>query len=222
MYDALIFFTYLYAPTVLGLQIAPERSILAPTAHDEPAIGLGIYDEMFRKPAAIAFNTAIERAFLESRFEFRAVAAETVGCGVDLLEGQPRQPRSAPRGFPEEPFLLYGGRIDAGKGCAELIEFFSAYKEQGGMADLVLMGARLMPLPDLPWIRYAGLLSEADRLRALEAATVVVVPSPLESLSLLALEGMAVGNTCALQRACGCPGGPLPAQQCRAFLFESR
>ena len=147
-YDALIFFTYLYAPTVLGLQIAPERSILAPTAHNEPAIGLGIYEEMFRKPAAIAFNTAIERAFLESKFAFRAVAAETVGCGVDLLEGQPRQPRSAPRGFPEEPFLLYGGRIDAGKGCAELIDFFSTYKDQGGMADLVLMGARLMPLPD--------------------------------------------------------------------------
>jgi glycosyltransferase involved in cell wall biosynthesis len=37
------------------------------------------------------------------------------------------------------------------------------------------------------------MLSELDRLRALESATVVVVPSPLESLSLLALEGMALG-----------------------------
>ena len=68
------------------------------------------------------------------------------------------------------------------------------YKEQGGHATLVLMGAKLMPLPDVPWVRYAGLLSEADRLRALEAATIVVVPSPFESLSLLALEGMAVGH----------------------------
>jgi glycosyltransferase involved in cell wall biosynthesis len=39
-----------------------------------------------------------------------------------------------------------------------------------------------------------GLLSESDRLRALEWAAVVVVPSPLESLSLLALEGMAIGT----------------------------
>ena len=39
-YDVLIFFTYLYAPTVLGLQIDPSRSILVPTAHDEPAIRL--------------------------------------------------------------------------------------------------------------------------------------------------------------------------------------
>ena len=54
--------------------------------------------------------------------------------------------------------------------------------------------AKLMALPDVPWVRYAGLLSESDRLRALEAATIVVVPSPFESLSLLALEGMAVGR----------------------------
>ena len=37
-YDVLVFFTYLYATTVLGLKVAPQRSILVPTAHDEPAI----------------------------------------------------------------------------------------------------------------------------------------------------------------------------------------
>jgi glycosyltransferase involved in cell wall biosynthesis len=51
-----------------------------------------------------------------------------------------------------------------------------------------------MQLPEVPWVRFAGLLSERERLQALEAATVVVVPSPFESLSLLALEAMAVGT----------------------------
>ena len=194
-YDALIFFTYLYAPTVLGLQIAPERSVLVPTAHDEPAIHLDIYKEMFQRPRAIAFNTEVEKAFLKATFDIRAVAEQTVGCGVDLLEGQASAIRASGRnGLPDGPFLLYGGRIDAGKGCDQLLDFFDAYKQEGGPATLVLMGAKLMPLPDVPWVRYAGLLSESDRLRALEAATVVVVPSPFESLSLLALEGMAVGN----------------------------
>jgi glycosyltransferase involved in cell wall biosynthesis len=193
-YDAVIFFTYLYAPTVLGLQIAAERSVLTPTAHNEPAIHLDIYKEMFQRPKAIAYNTEVERAFLKSTFDIRAVAEETVGCGVDLLEGHARPSQASRNGFPDGPFLLYGGRIDAGKGCDQLLDFFSAYKDEGGPATLVLMGAKLMPLPDVPWVRYAGLLSEADRLRALEAATIVVVPSPFESLSLLALEGMAVGN----------------------------
>lgn len=193
-YDALIFFTYLYAPTVLGLKIAPERSILAPTAHNEPAIHLDIYKEMFQLPAAIAFNTGVEKAFLETTFDIRARAEETVGCGVDLLAHNVHTRAGGRNGLPGGPFLLYGGRIDAGKGCDQLFDFFGTYKEDGGPATLVLMGTQLMPLPDVPWVKYAGLLSEAERLRALEAATVVVVPSPFESLSLLALEGMAVGN----------------------------
>ena len=90
--------------------------------------------------------------------------------------------------------LLYGGRIDAGKGCEELLEYFTSYKRAGGDATLVLMGVKLMPMPEVPWVRFAGMLSEAERAEALEAATVVVVPSPFESLSLLALEAMAVGT----------------------------
>jgi glycosyltransferase involved in cell wall biosynthesis len=56
------------------------------------------------------------------------------------------------------------------------------------------MGVKLMVLPEEPFIRFAGLLSERERLQALEAATVVVCPSPYESLSLLALEALSVGT----------------------------
>lgn len=218
-YDALIFFTYLYAPTVLGLQIDPARTILVPTAHDEPAIRLGIYRDVFRAPAAVAYNTEVEKNFLKTTFEIRATVEETVGCGVDLLQGEgDGEPVDDSTASPEtdEPelpahirergaqfrrrhrisgqFLLYGGRIDAGKGCEELLEYFTSYKEDGGEAALTLMGVKLMQLPEVPWVKFAGLLSERERLHALEAATVVVVPSPFESLSLLALEAMAVGT----------------------------
>jgi glycosyltransferase involved in cell wall biosynthesis len=90
--------------------------------------------------------------------------------------------------------VLYGGRIDPGKGCEELIEYFSAYVNGGGDASLVLMGVKLMPLPEEPFIRFAGRLTDQERTQALEAATVVVVPSPYESLSLLALEAFATGT----------------------------
>ncbi len=216
-YDALIFFTYLYAPTVLGVQIDPARSILVPTAHDEPAIRLDIYKGMFATPAAFAFNTEVEKNFLKTTFPIRAVAEETVGCGVDLLQEQSQGDEPEPEDHEEihkrlaphlrvrgaqfrrrhrlnGQFLLYGGRIDPGKGCEELIEYFTSYKEQGGEAALALMGVKLMQLPEVPWVRFAGLLSERERLQALEAATIVVVPSPYESLSLLALESMAVGT----------------------------
>jgi glycosyltransferase involved in cell wall biosynthesis len=216
-YDALIFFTYLYAPTILGVQVDPARSILVPTAHDEPAIRLNIYKELFATPAAVAFNTEVEKNFLKTTFSIRAVAEETVGCGVDLLQEQPQSDDPEPEDQEElhkrlaphlrqrgaqfrrrhrlnGQFLLYGGRIDPGKGCEELVQYFSEYAKEGGDATLVLMGVKLMALPEDPFVRFAGLLSDRERLQALEAATVVVCPSPYESLSLLALEAMAVGT----------------------------
>ena len=228
-YDVLIFFTYLYAPTVMGGKIAPQKSILVPTAHDEPAIHLDIYKEMFSLPAGMAYNTDVERRFLTTHFSIRAIEEETIGCGVDLPQAQeyPRDqtPRSAESDDSADdpavvddpsptfrphlahrgsmfrrrhrlhgPIALYGGRIDPGKGCEELIEYFSTYVQEGGDASLVLMGVKLMPLPEESFIRFAGYLPDQERVQALEAATVVVVPSPYESLSLLALESFAVGT----------------------------
>lgn len=240
-YDTLIFYTYLYAPTVLGLQVSPERSILVPTAHDEPPIHLGIYKDVFRLPKGIGYLTEVERKFVTETFERTAAIEETVGCGVDLPPHQayPRQAGQAGQAGQADiageeggqgdasqsdaddraaaatrfqshismrgasfwrrhrihgAFALYGGRIDPGKGCEELIEYFSSYVNDGGEASLVLMGLKLMRLPEEPFINFAGLLSEQERLQALEAATVVICPSPYESLSLLALEALAVGT----------------------------
>jgi|TARA_B100001971_G_scaffold214873_1_gene255086 glycosyltransferase involved in cell wall biosynthesis len=232
-YEVLIFFTYLYAPTVLGIAVAPGRSILVPTAHDEPAIHLDLYRDVFSLPAGVAYNTDAERAFLRSNFDIRTVAENTVGCGVEFLphqlDDQPKRggrtrrrgggrSRTADSGKRTDndngrgshlrkrgaaflrrhrlhgPVALYGGRIEPGKGCEELIEYFSAYAQSGGDATLTLMGIKLMPLPEESFVRFAGQLSEQERFDALEAATVVIVPSPLESLSLLTLEAFAVGT----------------------------
>ena len=97
-YDVLIFFTYLYAPTVLGLEIAPQRSILVSTAHDEPAIRLEIFKDVFRKPAALCYLTESERRFVEVQFPDRPLLEETVGVGVDLPQQQayPRMPAPPP------------------------------------------------------------------------------------------------------------------------------
>jgi glycosyltransferase involved in cell wall biosynthesis len=252
-FDVLVFFTYLYAPTVLGLEVNPGKSVLVSTAHDEPAIKLEIFKDVFSRPAAICYLTDSERRFVQGQFVDRPLLEDVIGVGVDLPQQQPypRMP-SAPdedassaepggtagssepdgasaaggsadtrsseaaddetgsRDYPSHllsrgsvfrrrhrlhgPVVLYGGRIDPGKGCEELIEYFSSYIKEGGEATLALMGAKMMPLPEEPYVRFAGLLSDAERLQALEAATVVSCPSPYESLSLLALEALSVGT----------------------------
>ncbi len=227
-FDVLVFFTYLYAPTVLGLEVCPSRSVLVPTAHDEPAIQLGIFRDVFSRAAAIIYNTDSEQRFVKSTFPDRPLLEEVAGVGVDLPQHNPyprmpeppdeetadtREDANESAGttvFPSHliargavfrrrhrlhgPIVLYGGRIDPGKGCEELIEYFNAYVSDGGDATLALMGIKMMSLPEDPHVRFAGMLSERERVQALEAADVVVCPSPYESLSLLALEAMSVGT----------------------------
>jgi glycosyltransferase involved in cell wall biosynthesis len=230
-YDVLVFFTYLYATTVLGLEVNPGKSVLVSTAHDEPAIRLEIFKEVFSKVGALCYLTEAERQLVRSRFPDRPLLEDLIGVGVDLPHAQayPRMPSPGDEEDVEHPdpdnaiapvsstrdlsphvlergstfkrrhrlqgpLLLYGGRIDPGKGCEELLEYFSSFIKAGGDATLALMGAKLMSLPEDPRIRFAGLLSETERTEALEAASVVVCPSPYESLSLLALEAMSVGT----------------------------
>src|SRR5207245_10880126 len=88
-YDVLIFFTYLYAPTVTGLEVSPSRSVVVPTAHDEPAIRLEIFKDVFSRPAALLYNTESERTFVHRQFPERPLLEDVVGVGVDIPQHQP-------------------------------------------------------------------------------------------------------------------------------------
>jgi glycosyltransferase involved in cell wall biosynthesis len=190
-FAAIVFFTYLYYPTYWGLRAAPERAILVPTTHDEPPLGLGIYREVFALPKALGFLTAAEEALVRSRFEVGSRPAWVAGMGVEVpaspdLEGFRRRATLPPR------YALYAGRIDAGKGCAEMLGFFQQYRQAGrAPLDMVLIGKLAMKLPE--GVRYLGFLSEQDKAAAIAGAEVVLCPSPYESLSIALLEGFALG-----------------------------
>src|SRR5207253_9161844 len=63
----------------------------------EQAIRLGIYKGVFRRPAAILFNTDGERRFIRQQFTDRPQLEEIVGVGVDIPQHQPypRMPEPA-------------------------------------------------------------------------------------------------------------------------------
>src|SRR5439155_1571522 len=84
--DHVLFFTYIYYPTVRGLPLVPERAVLVPTAHDEPALDLAIYEPVFHAPRAIAFNTEEERALVHARFRNERVPSDILGVGVAVPE----------------------------------------------------------------------------------------------------------------------------------------
>jgi glycosyltransferase involved in cell wall biosynthesis len=189
-YDRLLFFTYLYYPAYHGLQIAPEKSVLVPTAHDEPAIRLTIFRQVFSLPYALIFNTHAEKEFALSLFQLQQVL-KVGGVGVEIPAHINRKAFQRKQGLIED-YFYYGGRIDAGKGCAELVEFYQ--KKKQNLEDfpfLIFSGHLSMNLPPDPSIVYMGYLSEQDKWEALQGALAVIIPSVMESLSLLLLEGFA-------------------------------
>ena len=92
----------------------------------------------------------------------------------------PRQPETpeylAGRGIPFRrrhrlygSFALYGGRVEPDNGCEEMLEYFDSYASTDGDTALVLMGVKMMKVPDEPYIRHAGRAARPradDRLRS--------------------------------------------------------
>jgi glycosyltransferase involved in cell wall biosynthesis len=193
-FRAVVFFTYLYYPTYWGLRgPAAARSVLVPTTHDEPPLRFGIYDEVFARGRAFAFLTPAEEALVRARFDLRGRPAAVAGMGVDVPASVDVAAFRRKHGV-DRPYALYAGRIDAGKGCAELIAHYARYRARGGTADLILIGTLAMTLPPVPGLRHLGYLPEDEKHAAFAGASVVACPSPYESLSIALLEGFAVGT----------------------------
>jgi len=193
--DHLLFFTYIYYPTVRGLPLVPERAVLVPTAHDEPAIRLSIYEPVFHAPRAIAFNTEEERAMVHRRFHNERVSNDILGVGVDVPSDR-RGDRFRERFGINGPFLLYIGRIVESKGCRELFAYWAKWRKAEPKRDvkLVLIGQREMPIPVGPDVTHLGTVSEQEKYDALDAALALVVPEVLSSMSMVTLEAWATGR----------------------------
>jgi glycosyltransferase involved in cell wall biosynthesis len=92
------------------------------------------------------------------------------------------------------PMVLYGGRIEPDNGCEEMLEYLDAYAANDGETALVLMGVKMMKVPDEPYVRQAGVLPDRERMVAYEAADVTIAPGSDDPLALSVLESFAVGT----------------------------
>lgn len=191
-YEAFIFFTYLYYTTVEGIKAAGDKAVLIPTAHEEPAIHMHIYDGVFNTPKGILYNTAVEMAMVNRLFRNEKVKSYTGGVGVELPDVV-----SADRfreKYGSDPFILYVGRLDEAKGGIELLRFFAEYKRRNPSdLKLRLMGKSAVVIPEDKDIIPMGFVSDEDKFDGMAASAIVIMPSPRESLSMVVLEGMKCG-----------------------------
>ena len=192
-FDVLIFFTYLYYPTVEGLKVAPQKSILIPTAHDEPPIYFPIFRQVFNSPEAILYNTESEKKFVEKLFNNQSVYSDIAGVGIEV-PAEAGKVNVANITGSNNDYLIYIGRIDALKGCAMLFEYLVRYNQTTEKpVKLILAGQATMQIPADKNITALGFVDDDTKNAVLQNAKALVMPSFYESLSLVTLESMAYG-----------------------------
>lgn len=201
-YDVFIFVTYLYYTTAVGMPKIAEKSILVPTAHDEPYIYFNCYKNIFKIPQALVFLTEEEKKFVHHQFDNQTIIHDVIGIGIDLpdeikkteiREEKIRQFREKYR--IDGDYLVYVGRVDSGKNCEEMFEFFDRYRRKHWSQglQLVVVGQCMMEVSSYSGVHVLGYVSEEDKYAAIAGAQLLWLPSKFESFSIALLEGMALG-----------------------------
>jgi glycosyltransferase involved in cell wall biosynthesis len=75
-----------------------------------------------------------------------------------------------------------------------MLEYFDSYAQTAADAALVLMGVKMMKLPDEPYMRMPGVLPDRERMVAYEAADLTIAPASDDLLAQPLLESLAVGT----------------------------
>lgn len=201
-YKSILFMTYLYWTTFWGLEVCPEKSILIPTAHDEPPIYLNIFKEKFNAPKFIAYNTWDEMEFVNKLFNNKSVNSDIFGVGVDLPENIKEVNIREKYNFSGD-YILYVGRIDESKGCGELFEYYLRYiKETKRDIKLLLIGKAVMDIPKHKNIIPIGFVSDEDKFNAIKQSKFVVISSKYESLSMILLESLKLNKPVVVNGNC--------------------
>ena len=181
-YAAVLFCTYLYPTTYFGIRaVVANRAILVPTLHDEtPAYFLAFRELYARYPHRI-WLTAAERRAAQAIWGYSD--GEVLGMAVEQLSSESPEIR-------DTPYILYCGRIEAGKGCDDLLRAFERLPQKGRIR-LVFTGTDIIGLPKSPDIEFLGFVDEARKRALMAGALAFVLPSRYESFSIVTLEAMA-------------------------------
>ncbi len=207
VYDAFLFITYIYYPTVRGMPLVAGKSLFFPTAHDEPWIRQTIFQTIFSLPRYLCFLTEEEDSFVRVTFNNDYIPGEVIGSGINFI-GEDSDPENFRKKFKiRGNYIVYIGRIDAAKNCDQMIHYFLEYKKHyPSDLKLVLIGSGSLDVQKHDDIILTGFVAEKDKHNGIAGALVAISPSRVESLCIALLECFAeripalVNGECAVLR----------------------
>jgi hypothetical protein len=100
--DLFLFYSYRYYTTFFGLPRVADRSVLVPTAEDDPAARLTIFKPLFNAPLGLLYLTPEEQGLVGEAAGNAAIPGVVIGSGIHVEVGVTR-PSSLP-----ERYALWG------------------------------------------------------------------------------------------------------------------
>ena len=191
----LVFYPYLYHPTVRGLPRARVPTILYPAAHRELPLELAVFDEVFAGAGGLGLQTRAEQALVHERFPATVARPQAlVGLPVEMPAAPDAAAARAALGLGDEPFVLCLGRVDRGKGTHDLVERFARFRAERGRGRLVLAGPVAEAPPSVAGVTALGPIPDEHKFGLVAAADVLINPSFYESFSIVILEAWLAGT----------------------------
>lgn len=192
-FDAIITGPYLSRLSHDVARAFPQRTVLAPCWHDEPAARLDAWRKAYRDIAGVLYHSPEERQFAQTTLGLNHPNAQVLGaivpanvpgdggCGRKIVGGGRR-------------YLLLAGRRCSEKGFDRLLSYFRRYAEANpGRFTLAVSGGGNDVVPDMAGVRDLGYVTDEAMADVMAGAAALVHLSPNESLSLAVLQAQAQG-----------------------------
>jgi glycosyltransferase involved in cell wall biosynthesis len=192
-FDAMLVGPYLSGLTYQVARRWPERTILVPCFHDEPAARLECFQDVYREVGGILYHSVEEQHFAEADLGVNHPNALCAGTVVDVrtLGNSERGHKRVGTG---QRYVVYCGRYTSEKGLGLLLELAQRYAvEHPERFTFVFMGDGAWPIPAETWARDLGHVEGTALRDVLAGASALVQLSRRESLSLVALEAWSQG-----------------------------
>ncbi len=195
--------------------LAHLKQLASPT-QTEPTLRLETERRLIQQAERIIATTADERAQIMRHCAATSDQVEVIPCGVDLERFVARERREARVQLglnPDQPVLLFVGRLDPFKGPDVFLQAAALMQKK---AQLLVVGGNAAGDPEIEKLRQLahdlriqkrvhllGARPQEELPLIYSAADVTVVPSYHESFGMAAVESLACGTPVVATRAGG-------------------
>ncbi|MDA8196615.1 MAG: glycosyltransferase family 4 protein [Actinomycetota bacterium] len=199
----IVFYPYLYLPTVEGVARSSLPKILHPAAHDEPIIDLSIFKRVFTSVDGLVYQTKAERSFVERRFKVGQIPSIDLGMGIRSQSASNDQVSDRVADIARGKYVLVLGRVGKEKGSQMAATFFeSALDIFPTELKLVFAGPIEDDFVASERVVLLGRVSDSERETLLRNCLFLLSPSFQESFGLVILEAWQFGKATLVNGGC--------------------